>query len=41
MLLIVSTNLEGFSLVNHGPFSKFAKLSHYMVFAFKLSKSKI
>ena len=26
-LLIVSTNLDGFSLVNHGRFTKFAKLS--------------
>ena len=26
-LLIVSTNLNGFSLVNHGRFAKFAKLS--------------
>ena len=28
-LLIVSTNLDGFSLVNQGQFSKFAKLSPY------------
>ena len=30
-LLIVSTNLDGFSLVNHRQFAKFVKLSHYMV----------
>ena len=30
-LLIVSTNLNGFSLVNHGRFAKFAKLSRYTV----------
>ena len=30
-LLIISTNLDGFSLVNHGRFAKFAKLSCYMV----------
>ena len=33
-LLIVSTNLDSFSLANHGGFAKFSptKLSHYMVF---------
>ena len=30
-LLIVSTNLNGFSLVNRGRFAKFAKLSRYTV----------
>ena len=30
-LLIVSTNLVGFSLVNHGWFAKFTKLSRYTV----------
>ena len=30
-LLIVSTNLNGFSLANHGQFIKFAKLSRYIV----------
>ena len=30
-LLIVSTNLDGFSLTNYRQFAKFAKLSHYMV----------
>ena len=30
-LLIVSTNLDGFSLVNHGQFVKFAKLFRYTV----------
>ena len=30
-LFIVSTNLDGFSLANHGRFAKFAKLSHYTV----------
>ena len=29
---IVSTNLDGFSLVNHGQFAKFAKLSPYQTF---------
>ena len=29
--LIVSTNLDGFSLTNHGRFTKFAKLSRYTV----------
>ena len=31
-LLIVSTNLDDFSLVNHGQFAKFAKLSRYTVY---------
>ena len=30
-LLIVSTNFSGFSLANHGQFTKFAKLPHYTV----------
>ena len=30
-LLIVSTNLDGFSLANHGRFAKFAKLSRHTV----------
>ena len=30
-LLIVSTNLDGFSLANHGQSTKFAKLSRYTV----------
>ena len=30
-LLIVNTNLDGFSLANHRRFAKFAKLSHYTV----------
>ena len=30
-LLIVSTNLDGFSLANHKWFSKLDKLSHYTV----------
>ena len=29
MLLIASTNLDGYSLTNHGQFAKFAKLSQY------------
>ena len=31
-LLIVSTKLNGFSLVNHGRFAKFAKLSPHQTF---------
>ena len=31
-LSIVTTNLDGFSLANHGRFAKFAKLSRYTVF---------
>ena len=30
--LIVSTNLNGFSLVNHGRFAKFTKLSPHQTF---------
>ena len=30
-LLIVITNLDGFSLANHGLFAKIAKLSRYIV----------
>ena len=38
-LLIVSTNLDGFSLMNRGRFAKFAKLSPHQ--AFPLCGSKI
>ena len=34
-LLILSTNLDGFSLVDHRQFAKFAKLSRYTVMLFK------
>ena len=34
-LLIVSIYLDGFSLVNDGRFTKFTKLSRYMVMNFK------
>ena len=30
-LFILSTNLDGFNLANHGQFAKFAKVSHYTV----------
>ena len=30
-ILIVITNLDGFSLANHGRFAKFTKLSRYTV----------
>ena len=30
-VIIISKNLDGFSLVNHGRFAKFAKLSRYTV----------
>ena len=30
-VIIISKNLDGFSLVNHGRFVKFAKLSRYTV----------
>jgi len=33
--IIVSRNLDGFSLANQGWFAKFAKLSHYTVFLHK------
>jgi len=33
-VIIVSRNLDGFSLVNEGLFTKFAKLSCYMAVAF-------
>ena len=35
-LLIVSTNLDGLSLENHGPFAKLAKLSRYAIVLFFL-----
>ena len=31
-LLIISTNLDGFSLANHGRFAKFANISHRQSF---------
>ena len=31
-LLIVATNLDGFSLANHGGFFKFVNLFHYTVY---------
>ena len=33
-VIIISKNLDGFSLANHGRFTKFAKLSRYTVLQF-------
>ena len=39
-LLIVSTNINGFSLVSHRWFAKFTKLSHYTVMPYSCMNCK-